>query len=113
MASNEVVEDLRKALRGSAEALHDLSDDPVHMRSVFDQCEHHHCVQAGRVLDRTEGAQSRADRLESALREVQENLDAMSRSAGGSFPGIAEMRGLVMGQLTALRNAIDGWIEAS
>lgn len=44
------VTELEDALRTSAERLHDLSDDPAHMRSVFADCEHYACVEARAAL---------------------------------------------------------------
>jgi hypothetical protein len=41
----------RDALRKSAEALHGLSDDPVHLRNIFAECPDHHCVAARAALN--------------------------------------------------------------
>jgi hypothetical protein len=40
----------RDALRKSAEALHGLSEDPVHLRNIFVECPDHHCVAARAAL---------------------------------------------------------------
>jgi hypothetical protein len=41
----------RDALRKSAEALHGLGEDPVHLRNIFAECPDHHCVAARAALD--------------------------------------------------------------
>jgi hypothetical protein len=41
----------RDALRKSAEALHGLSEDPVHLRNIFAECPDHHCVAARAALN--------------------------------------------------------------
>lgn len=52
------VEPLLGALKRSAEALHGLSDDPVHLGHVFAECPNGYCYDARKVLRRFQKGES-------------------------------------------------------
>jgi SMC interacting uncharacterized protein involved in chromosome segregation len=45
---------LREALQTTAERHHGLSNDPVHLRSTFSECESRECVEARQALGDTD-----------------------------------------------------------